>query len=389
MGRVNQELGEHGKEERGLKLVKTILYAGLMAWIIPISDANAQNYGGLENAFFTPNTTLGGYGELHYNHVKPEGEATSTTLDFHRFVLFYSHAWTEKWSFKSEIELEHNFVKSGQGELELEQAFVDYHHSNTLGFQAGVILPGVGFLNEYHEPPLFFGVERPEYAKYIIPTTWFGNGAAIYGQLFGVDYRFVVMEGLDGTKFSPSSGMRSGRQKGYKANAAYPMVNLKLETRAVDGLILGGSVSHMEAPDTLNNAARVNPTTLIEAHLDLSYAGLIVRSEFGQITYGEPTVLSGVKSARGYYVDLGYDLGSLLPMNGDLIPWFRYTDINTAAETEGVDTSLESDHQRSQWQLGIHFKPIQQVVYKLDYGILTQGGGTESTLFNLGVGYMF
>ncbi len=365
------------------------LLAMLLALTLPFWDGYSQTFEGLDEMLFSPKTTLGGYGEMHYNHVGQENGTTTGTLDFHRFVLFYSHAWTEQWSFKSEIELEHNFVKGGQGELELEQAFVDYHHSTAFGFQAGVILPSVGFMNEYHEPPLFFGVERPDYAKNIIPTTWFGNGAAVYGKLLGVDYRFVLMEGLDGTKFSASSGLRSGRQKGYKAEATHPLINIKLESRAITGLVFGGSFSHMKAPDTLNSMPKVNPTTLAEMHLELNRGGLIVKSEFGQINYGKPELVSGVKSARGYYLDLGYDIASFLNLKGEFIPWFRYSDINTAAVSEGVDTSIEADHHDSQWMVGVQLKPIPQVVYKLDYGKLTPENGTVSTLFNLGVGYMF
>lgn len=351
--------------------------------------ATAQDFSDIESSFFQPSSQIGGYGEMHYNQSIDENGNSSANLDFHRFVLFYSHAWTEKWSFKSEIELEHNFVKNGQGELELEQAFVDYHHSDGFGFQAGVLLPSVGLLNEYHEPPLFFGVERPSYSKYIIPTTWFGNGASIYGSLKGYDYRVVLMEGLDGTKFSPSSGFRSGRQKGYKAEASHPLLNLRLETRRIKGMNLGGSFSTMEAPDTLNGKSVTNSTSLMEIHAQFSSGGLYLTSEFGHISYGEPAAVSDVSSAVGYYVDLGYDLGRFIPFAGQWIPWFRYSDINTAATTTGNDDSITSDHHNTEWLVGVQIKPISEVVFKLDYGKKTPENGSATTSFNMGVGYMF
>ena len=193
---------------------------------------------------FTPKSSLGGYGELHYNYVKTEDGDGTKTLDFHRFVLFYSHAWTEKWSFKAEVELEHNFVKDGHGELELEQAYIDYHYAKEFGFQAGVILPSVGLINEFHEPPLFLSVERPEYNKNIIPTTWFGNGLSVYGIITGFDYKFSVMEGLDASKFSAKSGIRDGRQKGYKANAEDLLYNFSCELHFHPGVI-GGIILHI------------------------------------------------------------------------------------------------------------------------------------------------
>jgi len=56
-----------------------------------------------DDDIFEPKTTIGGYGELHYNNEKVDGKDGKKTLDFHRFVLFYGYAWTEKWSFKSEV----------------------------------------------------------------------------------------------------------------------------------------------------------------------------------------------------------------------------------------------------------------------------------------------
>jgi hypothetical protein len=64
------------------------------------------------------NTTIGGYGELHYNNIE-----TKEDIDFHRFVLFIGHKYSEKLRFFSELEVEHSLVGEGKpGEVELEQA---------------------------------------------------------------------------------------------------------------------------------------------------------------------------------------------------------------------------------------------------------------------------
>jgi len=80
-----------------------------------------------QNEFFEPGFMVGGYGELHYNSTKLGEADASKIMDFHRFIIYYGYNWTEKWSFKSEVELEHNYVKDGNGELELEQAYINYH----------------------------------------------------------------------------------------------------------------------------------------------------------------------------------------------------------------------------------------------------------------------
>lgn len=345
----------------------------------------------LDEIFFQPQTTIGGYGELHYNSVKPENGSHSASLDFHRFVLFFSHAWSEQFALKAELEIEHNLIVGGKssGEVELEQAYVDYHPNKYLGFQAGVLLPTVGILNEYHEPPLFFGVERPDYHKVIIPTTWFGNGAGVYGHVRGLDYRVVVMEGLNGSGFSAKDGIRGGRLKGYKADATHPVVNMSLTRRNWHGLNLGGSLTMTQAPDTLNGATAVNQTFLSEIHAQYTRGNLYATAEWGMIGYDHPELIDGISAARGYYVDLGYDVAAILGLKGAVIPWVRYSDINTAATTDGTIANLDQQYHYSTWQVGLQVKPLPQVVYKLDYGQKLPESGSAVTLLNLGVGYMF
>ena len=77
-----------------------------------------------QDDFFESGYSIGGYGELHWNReLNQDGETTKNQMDFHRFIIYYGYNWTEEWSFKSEVELEHNFLPGG--ELELEQAYVN------------------------------------------------------------------------------------------------------------------------------------------------------------------------------------------------------------------------------------------------------------------------
>ena len=63
----------------------------------------------------TDNTHISGYGELHYNKT----EAGNDEIDFHRFVLKFSHDFTDSIHFVSELELEHALSDANQGEVEL------------------------------------------------------------------------------------------------------------------------------------------------------------------------------------------------------------------------------------------------------------------------------
>jgi hypothetical protein len=331
--------------------------------------------------FFETSTTVGGYGELHYNTFSEDGKPWEKQLDFHRFVLFLGHAWSEEWSFRAEVELEHNLVKDGQGELELEQAFVNYHYANYLGFQAGVILVSTGLINEYHEPPRFFGVERPEYNKVIIPTTWFGNGASAYGLVNGFEYRVSIMEGLNADGLSAQSGIRGGREKGFEVDAENLLYNGKVDFVGFPGLRFGASYIYNNAKGD-STTIEVN---LIEFHAQYQAHNVYAILEAGNISYGS----GEIETSRGYYFDLGYNIGSLFNIDFKIIPFIRYSDINTAATTKtGANSEKENHH--TQWMVGINILPIDQVVFKVDYGeTKVELGSVKSKMFNLGVGYMF
>ena len=330
-----------------------------------------------QDEFFQPGSLLGGYGELHWNKAADaDGNQTINTLDFHRFIIYYGYNWTEKWSFKSEVELEHNFVADGEGELELEQAFVNYHAGNW-GFQGGVILPTAGLLNEYHEPPLFLSVERPAYSKYIIPTTWFGNGIALYGNYSGFNFRFALMEDLEGEGIS-SSGIRGGRGKGFKTTGYSLLKNMSVVYTGINGLRLGGSVSMNDAPYE-NNADTSISVQLIEANAKYFANNIYAILEYGTTSFTGNKIDAPLKSSSGYYLDFGYNIGGFINTN-KLIPWVRISNVSTNDD----DVSKQTDYLR----FGLTWWPINEVAFKTDFANVTTNG-TTTTEFNLGIGYKF
>jgi hypothetical protein len=355
--------------------LRPILFVLIVAASIP-GSVFAQDFD-----FFEPTTTVAGYGELHYNTYSIERDIWKKQLDFHRFVVFLGHSWSERWSFRAEVELEHNFVKDGQGELELEQAFVNYHRASYLGFQAGVILISAGLINEYHEPPRFFGVERPEYNKLIIPTTWFGNGAAAYGLVEGFEYRVSIMEGLNADGFSAKSGIRDGREKGFKVDADNLLYNGRVDFVGLPGLRIGTSYIYNNA----KGDSITNEINLVEIHAQYQAHNVYALLEAGNISYGS----GEIETSRGYYFDLGYNIGSLFNIDSKIVSYIRYSNINTAAKTKTGGDS-EKKYHYTQWMVGINFLPIDQVVFKVDYGEKqAELEAITSKMFNLGVGYMF
>jgi len=165
-------------------------------------------------------TSIGGYGELHYSQRDTNGAATNPDqVDFHRFVLFFGHPFDDKTRFYSEVELEHAFAADSggntPGEIELEQAFVEFDLKPDLHARAGVFLLPIGMLNETHEPPTFYGVERNDVENIIVPGTWWEAGGALNGRFgSGWNWDLALTSGLK----MPTAGanayrVRSGRQK--------------------------------------------------------------------------------------------------------------------------------------------------------------------------------
>ena len=182
---------------------------------------------------------IGGYGELHYNDHETDGGSKSKKVDAHRYVLFFGYDYNEKVRFRSEFELEHGLVKdtadgSNGGEVELEQMYIEIDLNDQTSTKAGVILVPVGIMNENHEPPTFYGVERNDVEKYLIPATWWAAGVSITHKMSnGITLEAMVSEGLKGTT---AGYIRGGRQKSADATASDLAYTARLTYTGMPGL---------------------------------------------------------------------------------------------------------------------------------------------------------
>ena len=129
-----------------------------------------------------------------------------------------------------------------KGELELEQAYLDFLIDRRFNIRAGQLLVPVGIINERHEPPVFHGVQRPFVDTFIIPTTWFDTGAGVFGDFGrGFRYRAYAMAPLDATGFSADEGLADSSQSGSRSNVRHWAGTGRLEYLGVRRLTLGTS----------------------------------------------------------------------------------------------------------------------------------------------------
>lgn len=361
----------------------------------------------MANDHFISKVTIGGYGELHWNKAWDEdNNMTKNTMDFHRFIIYTGYNFSPSWSFKSELEIEHNMIGGGEdyhadendtnegkfikysGEVELEQAYINYH-SDIFGFQAGVILPTVGIINEYHEPPLFPSVERPLYNKYVIPTTWFGNGFALYGMLSDFKWKIALMEDLDGEEIG--NGIRNARGKGYKTSGYDLLKNFSVVYTGMPGLRVGTSLTINDAPISFNDNGTVSSSIgvkLIEINAKYDANNIYIVTEYGTISYDDSNYLTtdetdefAYGNTSGYYIDLGYNIGNLIGIE-KLMPWVRISNVSRDLDNDDKITDIQ--------RFGLAWWPESQVVLKIDYGLLqVKSDGNPTSEMNVGIGYNF
>lgn len=344
-------------------------------------------------------TTVGGYGELHYN--EPDG-AKKGMLDFHRFVLYLSHRFNDRISFFSELELEHTRIEAGDpdgGELGIEQAYLDYRIASPLGVRAGILLVPVGLINLYHEPPFFNGVERPNVDRIIIPTTWREAGLGVFGDIAeGVTYQAALVAGLDASGFSAENGIRGGRQSGFESSVEDIAFTGRLDVAPTDQIQLGASFftgGSAQGVDSIGSAR----VTILSADGRMAVDRLAVR---GVAAYGAIADADAINrtfggnvadSFLGYYLEAGYDVLPLLAPETDqsLSVFARYERYDTQLSTTGFDPLKQ--YRRTDIVLGLTYKPVYNAVVKFDYTFLRNdldaGVYANTGQLNVGIGYVF
>ena len=338
-----------------------------------VDDANRATGEGSGRWF--EKTRLGGYGEIHFNFLDGgNGAKNKSEADFHRFVLFINHEYSDKIRMFSEIEIEHAFSGSdAPGEVELEQAFIEFDLPHAITATGGLFLVPVGILNETHEPPTFYGVERNPVEKYIVPTSWW-EGGGMLSQKFdhGISTNLAVTTGLhtDPTAFS----IRNGRQKVAKADASDVAITGRVVYRGVPGLELAVSAQWSE-----NIAATGAKTaaTLFETHV------VYERGPFGmRALYARWDLHSSAAKALGKDVQYGFYLEPSYRICDWLGVFGRYNQFNTTAGNAGGT--------QRQYDIGFNFWPHENVVLKIDGQFQhNQGGAAELDGVNLGLGFSF
>ncbi len=326
--------------------------------------------------------SIGGYGE---NRIRTfhntDDDDRANIYDQLRAVLYVGYKFNENWVLNSEIEYEH-----GGEEVGVEFLTIDYIWRDEVNFRAGNLLVPMGFVNEIHEPTFFFGAERPEVERAILPSTWHENGAGIWGRIADrIEYRAYAINGFDGQEFS-SSGLRAGKQGGAEALANDFAFVGRVDVDVVQGMTVGGSVytgqSGQEQTSDATGADRNVPdaqTTIYELHAQYKGNGASLRALWTEAFVDEAGRLSRVlakgatasvaQQMRGWYLEAAYDILPLFmeSTRASVEPFFRFERYDTQRDVSDLGFDRDRTKDIDLYVAGVQWKPIPQLVFKLDY----------------------
>jgi hypothetical protein len=324
-------------------------------------------------------------------------------------VFLLGYKFNERLQFISEVELEH--VK----EVYVEQAFLQAEITPWLKFRGGLILIPMGIINEYHEPPTFNGVERPNLDKYIVPTTWREIGAGFTGTFpaSGISYQAYMVNSFlsydtDATLDGPN-GFRKGRQKGAESMISMPNLALKVNYFGIPGLQIGMSLYGGDTQTSLydgidksnqESVSRADSTIvrllMIGADARYNKGGFRFRAQanYGWISgteaYNSFTDSDLGSGLGGWYAEISYDLfHSIKRLESELIPFIRYEMYNTHASVAS-GTAYDPSLNRTDVTLGLGWKLHKGAMLKIDYQMFNdRGNGRNRHQLNSGIALWF
>lgn len=331
-------------------------------------------------------TTIGGYGEMHYSNLTNQtpGGADKKEIDFHRFIIFLGHDFNEKVRFFSELEVEHAQSDKNGGEVAMEQAYLEFDVAPNTVTRAGIFLVPVGIINETHEPPTFYGVERNPVEKNILPATWREGGVTLNGRINpGLSYDLALHSGLETVRVNTAGdninyAVRKGRNAVREAAANDPAITARIKWTGMAGLEIAATLQQQtDLTQSADNTA--GGATLMETHVVWQKGPMSARALYATWRLdGAGPAAVGADKQTGWYVEPAYKINPKLGLFARYNQW----------DNQAGDSSIDSEY--TQTSVGVSYWPHPDVVVKADYQMQdVPAGKKELQGINLGVGYQF
>jgi hypothetical protein len=373
-----------------------------------------------------PGLKIGMYGEIKFGSQQnpAAGGQWQNGFDMARLVLLPTYQVTDNIVFNAEIEFEHagtGFDNDDKlhGTAEIEQAFFDLRVNDHFTFRSpGVDLIPISFNNLYHEPTLFYSVQRPELANGLIPSTWAAPSTGFYGKIVdGLSYQFQISQSAEdfGDSFDKRGDNGAVAAGGYAPGVdgmnalAFSHAPLGDFTQMSNQIAYTGRLSYN--PSFLpgfagSSAAYYSPnitprgaygddgralgsnSMLIldtEGRYRVPNTGLELRAEYAYVRFSNPENLRANndnvfsnnadnnvgKDMWGYSAEIAYHfgLGNILGSDWEAVPFYRYTHQNLqTGGIFGIDpNTMVGAGDQTFHDVGIAVFPNPSLVFKLNY----------------------
>jgi Phosphate-selective porin O and P len=370
-----------------------------------------------------PGMKIGSYGEIKFGSMQnPNANGQwQNGFDMGRLVLLPTYQVTDNIVFNAEIEFEHSgsgFDNDDKlhGTAEIEQAFFDIKFNDYFTLRSpGVDIVPISFNNLYHEPTLFYSVQRPELANGLIPTTWVAPSAGFYGKIVdGLNYQVQFSQSAEdfGDDFAHRGADGAPVPGGYAAGVdglnalGFSHAPLGSFAQLSNQIAFTGRLSYTPsfmpgfagssavyyspnitprgAYGTLadgvtqvplgNNAMTIFDT---EARYRVPNTGLELRAEYAYVNFSNPENLRANndtdptnnvgKDMYGYSGEVAYHFKA--PNDYEIVPFYRYTHQNLqTADIFGVDQNQPTGHGETTFHdVGVAVFPNPSLVFKLNY----------------------
>ena len=373
-----------------------------------------------------PGMRIGMYGEIKLGSMQnPAANGQwQNGFDMARLVLLPTYQVNDYITFNAELEWEHGGTAFDNddklhGAVEVEQAFFDVKFNDHFTLRSpGIDLIPISFTNLYHEPTLFYSVQRPELANGLIPTTWYAPAAGFYGKIVdGLNYQFQISQsaedfgddfahrgdnghinsggyaaGISGSEALALSRAPIGDFRQLSNELAYTL-RLSYTPSFLPGFAGSSAIyyspnvtprgAYATQPDGTEVPLGKNAMTIFntEARYRVPNTGLELRAEYANVNFSNPENLRANndlddtnnvgKNMWGYSGEIAYHFRA--PNDYDIVPFYRYTRQNFQTSgmlgsdlTNGLN-NITGSGDMTFHDVGVAVFPNPSLVYKLNY----------------------
>jgi len=320
-----------------------------------------------------------------------------TTLEFEHFQRRHSQfdarnvellirgQLTDRLKSFAEIEYERTAQTSAgsrQGEVEVEQGWIEYAINQYLNLRGGVILVPFGKYNLQHFDPFQELTDRPIAMRRVVPVTWAEAGAGFSGQAFlgknlgtsllsnlNLNYQLFVVNGL--TNEITDRGLRDASGAfGSDTNNNKAVVG-RLGISPFSGTEIGLS-GYAGVYDTKGH--RING---LDTDFDISKGPFQLLGEYAIFTLDENGLESDnatlvPKRLAGGYIQANYRfwferLNKTFLGRGFENPTFTAVLSYGQADIADDGDAGTGSNREDRWTIGLNYRPIETYVFKLEY----------------------